>query len=347
MNDYHSMPENRPLIYDIVDDHFREYLDTIPGLTEIAINKPDEAWLKIYGKWESRDIDFSYEQGVTFANALSDFQNGSSVTEDNPLLSATLPTGERVHAVMTPVTEKGIVAINIRRPSDVFIPHEKFVSDGFYTKLDVGITETKDTDLVSIYKSNDFSRFVTECLRQGKTMIFSGGTGSGKTTFSNAALYFIPHHLRCISIEDTDEAKFRFHKNHIKLYYPADNDESKITAGALLRACYRMNPDRILMTEIRGGEAWDFLKASSSGHEGGLTTIHEKTPEDAILGLVERCYQNPECNNIPFNALLRKVLNNIDVIVSIKYLDDIDKRYASGIYFKDVDKDEMIKKLVG
>ncbi|MVA04219.1 P-type DNA transfer ATPase VirB11, partial [Shigella flexneri] len=125
-------------------------------------------------------------------------------------------------------------------------------------------------------------------------IVFCGGTGSGKTTFANACLEYIPHHLRCISIEDTDEAKFRFHKNHVKLYYPAEGESKVITSASLLRSCFRMNPDRILMTEIRGAEAWDFLKASSSGHAGNITTVHESSPESAVLGIVQRCYMNPE-----------------------------------------------------
>jgi type IV secretion system protein VirB11 len=106
-----------------------------------------------------------------------------------------------------------------------------------------------------------------------------------------------------------------------------------------------MNPDRILMTEVRGAEAWDFLKGSSSGHAGNLTTVHESTPEDAVLGLVQRCYMNPECQNLPYNIILRRVLSNVDVIMSIKYIDEEDRRFASGIYYRDIHFQEYFEKL--
>lgn len=98
-------------------------------------------------------------------------------------------------------------------------------------------------------------------LVKGKTMVFCAGTGAGKTTFANACLQYIPHHLRCISIEDTDEAKFRFHKNHVKLYYPSEGESSTVSSASLLRSGFRMNPDRILMTEVRGAETGIFSKA--------------------------------------------------------------------------------------
>ncbi len=79
-----------------------------------------------------------------------------------------------------------------------------------------------------MFKDNCFEQFVPECLVKGKTMVFCAGTGAGKTTFANACLEYIPHHLRCISIEDTDEAKFRFHKNHVKLYYPSEGESSTV-----------------------------------------------------------------------------------------------------------------------
>jgi type IV secretion system protein VirB11 len=95
-----------------------------------------------------------------------------------------------------------------------------------------------------------------------------------------------------------------------------------------------MNPDRILLAEVRGGEAWDCLKIIGSGHEGLITSLHAGSPEEAINGLAERCYQNMECQNIPYSVLLRKVLNSIDVIASIDVSGDI--RRMGDIYFKPV-----------
>ncbi|ECW2964618.1 P-type DNA transfer ATPase VirB11 [Salmonella enterica subsp. enterica] len=338
--------ENRHIVYDIVNDYFHQWLNGVEGLTEIAVNRPGELFVKVRGKWHQHQTNMSFGDCISFAGAISDYHDGGSVTPEYPLRSATLPLGERVQIVIPPATERETVSITIRKPSSVFIDHETFVKQGFYSKLNQGADfRNKEDELSLMFKENRFERFIPECLIKGKTMVFCAGTGAGKTTFANACLQYIPHHLRCISIEDTDEAKFRFHKNHVKLYYPSEGESIVVNSASLLRSGFRMNPDRILMTEVRGAEAWDFLKGSSSGHAGNITTVHESTPEDAVLGLVQRCYMNPECQNLPYNIILRRVLSNVDVIMSIKYIDDEDLRFASGIYYRDIHFQEYFEKL--
>ncbi|WP_252397145.1 ATPase, T2SS/T4P/T4SS family, partial [Escherichia coli] len=108
-------------------------------------------------------------------------------------------------------------SITIRKPSGIFISHDKFIKQGFYSRVS-GLSgdSVMEDNISALITSGYFERVIPESLSQGKTIVFCGGTGSGKTTFANACLEYIPHHLRCISIEDTDEAKFRFHKNHVK-----------------------------------------------------------------------------------------------------------------------------------
>lgn len=338
--------ENRHIVYDIVNDYFDQWLNNVEGLTEIAVNRPGELFVKVRGKWQQNETNMSFRDCMSFAGAISDYHDGGSVTPEYPLRSATLPLGERVQIVIPPATERETVSITIRKPSSVFIDHETFVKQGFYSRLNQGVdVRNKEDELSLMFKENRFERFIPECLRKGKTMVFCAGTGAGKTTFANACLEYIPNYLRIITIEDTDEAKLRFHKNHVKLYYPSEGESTVVSSASLLRSGFRMNGDRILMTEVRGAEAWDFLKGSSSGHAGNLTTVHEKTPEDAVLGLVQRCYMNPECQNLPYNIILRRVLSNIDVIMSIQYIDGEDFRFASGIYYRDIHFQEYFEKL--
>lgn len=340
------MKENRHLAYEIVNDYFNKPLTEVDGLTEIAVNRPNELFLKVRGKWQQHELKMGFRDCMSFAGAISDYHDGGSVTPEYPLRSVTLPGGERVQVVIPPATERETVSITIRKPSSIFIDHETFVKQGFYTKLNKGFeVKNKQDELSLMFKDNCFEKFIPECLAKGKTMVFCSGTGAGKTTYANSVLQYIPNHLRIITIEDSDEAKLRFHKNHVKLYYPSEGESNIVNPGSLLRSCFRMNPDRILMTEVRGAEAWDFLKASSSGHEGNMTTVHEKTPIDAVLGLVQRCYMNPECRNLPFNIILRRVLSNIDVIMSMKYIDEEDMRFASDIYYRDVHFQEYFEML--
>lgn len=338
--------ENKHIIYDFMNDYFHNWLNDVEGLTEVAVNRPDELFIKVKGKWQQQDLKMSFSDCLSFAGAMSDFHDGGSVTPEYPLRSATLPFGERVQIVMPPATEKETVSITIRKPSSVFIDHETFVKQGFYTRLNqTGEAENKEDILSKLFNEKRFHEFIPEGLRQGKTMVFCAGTGAGKTTFANACLEYIPNYLRILTIEDTDEAKLRFHKNHVKLYYPSEGESTSVSSASLLRSGFRMNGDRILMTEVRGAEAWDFLKGSSSGHAGNLTTVHEGTPEDAVLGLVQRCYMNPECQNLPYNIVLRRVLSNVDIIMSMKYIDEEDSRFASGIYYRELHFEEYFRKL--
>lgn len=338
--------ENRHIVYDIVNDYFHHWLNGVDGLTEIAVNRPGELFVKARGKWQQHETGMSFGDCMSFAGAIADYHDGGSVTPEYPLRSATLPCGERVQILIPPATERQTVSVTIRKPSGVFIDHDTFIKQGFYSRLNQGTDAgEKEDKLTAIFKQHRFEAFVPECLRQGKTMVFCAGTGAGKTTYANSLLTYIPHHLRIISIEDTDEAKFRFHPNHVKLYYPAEGENKVLNSASLLRSSYRMNPDRILMTEVRGAEAWDFLKGSSSGHAGNVTTVHEGSPEDAVLGLIQRCYMNPECHNLPYNIILRRVLSNIDVIMSMKYLDEEDFRYASDIYYRPVHFKEYFERL--
>ncbi|MCU6401199.1 CpaF/VirB11 family protein, partial [Enterobacter quasiroggenkampii] len=114
---------------------------------------------------------------------------------------------------------------------------------------------------------------------------------------------------------------------------PADAGENAIvTPARLIRACYRMNPDRILLAEVRGGEAWDCLKIIGSGHEGLVTSLHAGSPADCITGIIDRCYENAACKGMPYDVLLRKVLNCVDVIVSVDVKGNV--RRMGDVYFK-------------
>ncbi|MFZ4210599.1 P-type DNA transfer ATPase VirB11 [Pantoea endophytica] len=326
------------------DELFGHYLD-MPGLTEIAVNRTNELFTKIGGVWQQHKADLTFNKLDTFSRALANF-HGDNLSDTKPILSATLPTGERGQIVIPPACERDTMSITLRKPSTVRINHQAYVERGFYNRI-TGASKVENyrETLSTIYRDKDFPLFMRMALQHGLTMMFVGETGSGKTTYLKSLTEFIPRDLRIITIEDNPEVLLPDHPNHVHLFYPSEagNSESAIvTSGSLLRACYRMNPDRILQTEVRGGEAWDFVKICTSGHEGSITSQHSGNPYEAITGLVERCYQNSECNNLPYSVLLSKVLNCIDVIASIEVEGDV--RQIGEIYFKDVDKAAYMKR---
>ncbi|HAN2841561.1 TPA: Flp pilus assembly complex ATPase component, partial [Escherichia coli O25b:H4-ST131] len=187
MREYH----NQHLIHDLTQQFFAEYLNGVKGLTEIAVNEPNKLFLKVKGRWEKREPKISYDDCLSFASTLADYHS-DSIGDIKPVLSATLPHGERVQVVIPPACEKDKVSITIRKPSNVFITHDDIVKSGFYSRVGQSFkSENASSDLVDLYHTGNFAAFIPECLRQGKTMVFCGGTGSGKTTFSNAVMFYI------------------------------------------------------------------------------------------------------------------------------------------------------------
>ena len=113
--------ENRHIVYEIIDEYFHHWLNEVDGLTEIAVNRPDELFVKVSGKWQQHELKMDFKDCMSFAGAISDYHDGGSVTPEYPLRSVTLPGGERVQIVIPPATEPETVSITIRKPSSVFI----------------------------------------------------------------------------------------------------------------------------------------------------------------------------------------------------------------------------------
>jgi len=318
---------------------FGEFLP-IDGLTEIAINRPGEMHTKINGQWQLHHSPVTLRQCHAFAKALASW-NEDNIDDTSPILSATLESGERVQAIISPACERNTVSITLRKPSFAQRSHQSYIDAGFYDRIaGKEQAESKDEQLSRLYLSGNIHHFIEKAVEYGKTIFIVGETGSGKTTYMKTLLHYIPLHLRLTTIEDNPEIRFYRHANYVHLFYPADaGDNAIVTPGKLIRANYRMNPDRILLAEIRGREAWDALKIVGSGHEGLITSLHAGSPEECIEGIIDRCYEHPDCKNIPFDVLLRKVLKSVDIIISVDIQGEI--RRMRDIYFKPIHLNKM------
>ncbi|AHJ75591.1 P-type DNA transfer ATPase VirB11 [Kosakonia sacchari] len=311
---------------------FGEFL-LLDGLTEIAINRPGEVHIKIKGRWQMHDSPVTLHQCYAFAKALASWSD-DNIDDTSPILSATLESGERVQVIIPPACERNTVSITLRNPLFEQKTHHSYIDAGFYDRV-TGKERggSKDEELSRYYRRGDIPAFIEKAVEYGKTIFIVGETGSGKTTYMKTLLHYIPQHLRLTTIEDNPEIRFYHHTNYVHLFYPADaGSDAIVTPGRLIRANYRMNPDRILLAEIRGREAWDALKIIGSGHEGLITSMHAGSPMECIEGIIDRCYEHPDCKNIPFDVLLRKVLKNVDIIISVDIHGDI--RRVGDIYFK-------------
>ena len=216
------------------------------GLTEIAVNRPGELHTKIRGKWRRHEAPITLRQCYAFARALASWQD-DNIDDTSPILSATLESGERIQAIIPPACERNTVSITLRKPSFGQKTHQSWIDAGFYNRVSgKERTEGKDVELTRYYQGGDISRFMEKAVEYGKTIFIVGETGSGKTTYMKTLLHSIPRHLRLTTIEDNPEIRFYHHTNYVHLFYPADaGDNAIVTPGRLIRANYRMNPDRI------------------------------------------------------------------------------------------------------
>jgi pilus assembly protein CpaF len=233
-----------------------------PSVDEVMVNGPDDVWVERRGLVERAPVVFGSE--AELLNAIERVLGplGRRVDEASPMCDARLPDGSRVNVVVRPLAVDG-ACMTIRR----FRPHgfslEDLVANG---TLPLVVAE-----------------FLTECIRGRASVLVSGGTGSGKTTTLNALSGAIPDGERIVTVEDAAELALRQeHVVRLEARPPNVEGRGEVTIRALVRNALRMRPDRIVVGEVRGGEALDMLSALTTGHEGSLTTVHASSAQEAL-----------------------------------------------------------------
>jgi type IV secretion system protein VirB11 len=235
-----------------------------------------------------------------------------------PLLSASLPGGERVQIVMPPATSAGCVAITIRRPADQVWSIEELSRRGIFrgTRQAGAALDGTEEELLRLLASSDYEAFMRLAVLRRKNILVSGPTGSGKTTWTKALIREIPSDERLVTIEDAKELVLDRHPNHVRLYYSKDDQGvARVTPKQLLESCLRMKPDRILLAELRAEEAFDYLRNVNSGHPGSITSVHATSAELAFEQLVLLIKQHPggrELARLDIKSLLYLL---IDVVI--------------------------------
>ncbi len=204
------------------------------------------------------------------------------VNREQPLLSATLPDGGRVQIIAPPAT-RGDMAIAIRKHVISDLSVDDLAGAGLFSDT-AGHPRraARDSALAALLKAGDKAGFLKEAVRAKKTILISGGTSTGKTTLLNALVQEIDTNERLVVIEDAPEVRLD-HPNAVGLIaVRGEQGEARVDADDLLRASLRMRPDRILLGELRGKEAFAFLRAVNSGHPGSITTVHADSPDGAL-----------------------------------------------------------------
>ncbi|HYO66363.1 MAG TPA: CpaF family protein, partial [Archangium sp.] len=274
------------------------YLDD-PSVSEIMINGPTDVWIERKGKVSRTDATFTEEGLIGAARNMAQFV-GRLLNDERPRLDARLPDGSRIHVVIPPIARKG-TTISIR----------KFFKD----KLTI--------ESLIKFKSMtpQMARLIDAGIHTKLNMLVSGGTGSGKTTLLNIVSSLIPDEERILTIEDS--AELQLNQSHLVPFESRPPDtfgKGGVDMGDLLNSALRLRPDRIVVGEVRGGEAFYLVQAMNTGHGGSLATTHANTPTDTLRRIESLCLMSGI--DLPMVAIRAQVASAINFVICCERLHD-------------------------
>jgi type IV secretion system protein VirB11 len=304
------------------------------GVTELCINRPGEAFVESAGGWQKVPLAFAGFDWCLRLCKLVANATQQRIDEQSPLLSASLPGGERIQLVMPPATVAHTVSITIRRPAPQSWSLEELAQKGIFARTrhgGAGVDPVQE-QLVRMLQRRDYVGFMRLAVTARRNILVSGPTGSGKTTWTKTLIREIPAHERLISIEDAQELVLDRHPNHVRLFYSKGGQgRSRVTPKQLLEACLRMKPDRILLAELRAEEAFDYLRNVNSGHPGSITSVHAASADLAFEQLVLLVKQNEAGRELSRADIRQLLASLIDVVIQFGV--DGHARYIREIWY--------------
>lgn len=291
-----------------------------PDVTDILVNRPGEIWVERLGAGLER-VEAPLLTAQILGRLVQQMASlaRQGLNREHPLLSASLPDGARVQVVIPPAT-RGDIALAIRRHVVFDLTLADYEAEGAFAEVaGKRANSSEDEPLRARLDAGDIGGFLRAAVRARKTIVLSGGTASGKTTLLNALLKEIPQNERLIAIEDAAEVRLD-HANAIGLIAARGvAGEAQVTAEDLLQACLRLRPDRILMGELRGREAFSFLRAVNTGHPGSITTVHADTTRGALDQIALMTLQAGL--NIGWSEIQAYVSQVVDIVVQLSRRD--------------------------
>lgn len=299
------------------------------GVSELSINKPGEVWIEKGGDMRRVSVpELDSEHLLALGRLIAEWTR-QEISAERPILSATLPAGQRVQVVLPPAAQE--VCISIRKPSSLAYDLKTYEADGaFEQTVRQNGSHHHDPTLAAAYNQGDYGPFIRQAVRRRKNIIIAGGTSTGKTTFLNACLREIPIQERLITIEDAREVVIP-HPNRVHLLASrGEQGQARVTPQQLLEASLRLRPDRIILGELRGAEAFSFLRAINTGHPGSIATLHADSPAMAFEQLALMVMQAGVALDRP--QIMEYVRRIIEVVIQLKRGEG-GRRYVSEIYY--------------
>jgi type IV secretion system protein VirB11 len=297
-----------------LDAHLAPFARWLDGddVTEILVNRPREVWIEQAGRFgmQRHDAPAIDDQLLERLAQQIARETHQGINRERPLLAATLPGGARVQIIAPPATT-GHWAMSIRRHRQIVVPLSAYARGAVDARAAQG---WRDAAAMADPMADPVG-FLQRAVAERATVLISGGTSSGKTTFLNALLREVPPHERIILVEDTPEIRID-HANCLGLVaVKGDLGEAKVAVGDLLQAALRMRPDRIVLGELRGSEAVSFLRAINTGHPGSFSTIHANSPKGALEHLALMVMQTGL--GLSLAETMRYAKSMIDVVVQL------------------------------
>jgi type IV secretion system protein VirB11 len=315
------------------------------GISEISINVPGEAWVEKRGDMRCELIPALELEHLKSLGRLIAQSTEQNVSEEKPLLSATLPNGYRIQVVFPPACEAGTVCMSIRKGAGELFTFDTYQKFGAFDQTATEEIVDENIPILTDHLSKgEIRQFLSKAIKCKQNIIISGGTSTGKTTFTNAALLEIPNDERLITVEDAREVQLPFHKNRVHLLASKGGQgRAHVTTQDLIEACLRLRPDRIIVGELRGAEAFSFLRAINTGHPGSIATLHADTPAMALEQLKLMVMQAGL--GMPPHEIRNYILAVVDIVVQLRR-GAKGRRYISEVYYRNARKNiekEQIK----
>lgn len=298
------------------------------GATELAINVPGKVFVEIGARFMEFDApELTMTKLEALARCIATYTD-QDISPRNPILSAMLPDGERIQIIVPPAVEPGCISMTIRVPSASIKPLSQYQEEGAFARYiwaeppDQARQNSKldriDRELVSALTERDLMTFLRKAVGARKNIAVVGDTGSGKTTLMKSLCQEISTYERLITIEDVRELFLPNHSNRVHLIYSKGGQGiAKVTPADLISCCMRMKPDRVLLAELRGGEAFDFLKLLTTGHSGSITSYHAESCTLATERYVLMAKEHEQASIYNADDLKRLITLTMDVLIHV------------------------------
>ena len=279
-------------------------------MTEILVNRPGEIWVEDAAQPGMQRIDLPAIDQQLLQRLAEQVARVShqGINREHPLLSATLPDGARIQLVGPPAT-RAYWALAIRRHRLLELPLDAYDRGPIVSRPEAPLPDASAEPIA----------FLREAIRRRRTVLISGGTSTGKTTFLNAMLQEIPRHERVVLVEDTAELRLPGANGVGLIAVKGELGEAKVSANELLQAALRLRPDRIVLGELRGNETVSFLRAINTGHPGSFSTVHANTPRGALEQIALMAMQTGI--GLTRAETLEYAASVIDVVVQLDRID--------------------------